>query len=65
MFIIIVFWLGSDRPLGLLFFRTHLILNFFPYSRLASYLLQFLYLISFLLFPCASVNTRARVPHFL
>ena len=37
-------------------------LCFFPYSRLSSYLLRlFLYLISFLLFPCASVwvNTRA------
>ena len=31
-------------------------LCFFPYSRLSSYLLRlFLYLISFLLFPCASV----------
>ena len=41
---------------------------FFPYSRLSSYLLRlFLYLISFLLFPCASVwgNTCAWVPHFL
>ena len=44
------------------------LLCFFPYSRLFSYRLrQFLCLISFLLFPCASVweNTRAWVPHFL
>ena len=44
------------------------LLCFFPYSRLSSYLLRlFLYLISFLLFPCASVweNTRAWVTHFL
>ena len=43
-------------------------LCFFPYSRLSSYLLRlFVYLISFLLFPCASVweNTRAWAPHFL
>ena len=42
-------------------------LCFFPYSRLSSYRLRlFLYLISFLLFPYASVweNTRARVPNF-
>ena len=44
------------------------LLCFFPYSRLSSYILRlFLYLISFLLFPCSSVweNTRAWVPHFL
>ena len=43
-------------------------LCFFPYSSLSSYLLGlFLYLISFMLFPCASVweNTRAWVPYFL
>ena len=43
----------SGRPSGL---------RFFPYSRLSSYLLRlFLYLISFLLFPCSSVweNTSA------
>ena len=42
-------------------------LYFFPYSHISSYLLRlFLYLISILMFPCASVweNTRA-VPHFL
>ena len=43
MFIIIVFWLGCDRPSGLHFSRP---LCFFPYSRLSSYLLRlFLYLI--------------------
>ena len=66
MFIIIVFWLGCDRPSGHLFFRARF--AFFPYSRLSSCLLSlFLYLISFLLFPCASVweNTRAWLPHFL
>ena len=43
MFIIVVFWLGCDRPSGHLFFVT-----------LSSYLLRlFLYLISFLLFPGA------------
>ena len=64
--VIIVFWLGCDRPSGHLFFRARF--AFFPYSRLSSYLFRlFLYLISFLLFPCASVweNTRAWVPHFL
>ena len=44
-------------------------LYFFPNSLLSSLypLLLFLCLISFLLFPCASVweNTRAWVPHFL
>ena len=42
-------------------------LYFFPYSHFFSYLLRlFLYLISFLLFPCASVweNTLAWVPNF-
>ena len=39
----------------------------FPYSLLSTYALLLLCLISFLLFPCASVweNTGARVPHFL
>ena len=63
---IIVFWLGQFRPCGLLFLSCPL--YFFPYWRLSSYLLPlFLYLISFLLFPCASVweNTRAWVPLFL
>ena len=36
MFIIIVFWLGNNRPSGLLFSCP---LCFFPYSRLSSYLL--------------------------
>ena len=50
MFIIIAFWLGSDTPSGLIFFSCP------PYRRLSSYLLHlFLNLISFLLFPCASV----------
>ena len=43
-------------------------LSFFPYSRLSFYPLHlFLWLISFLLFPYASVwkNTRTRVPRFL
>ena len=65
LLIIIIFWLGCDRPSGHLFSCP---LWFFPYSRPSPYILcLFLYLISFLLFPCASVceNTRAWVPHFL
>ena len=65
MFIIIVFWLGSDRP-SWLFFSCCFIS--FHAQRLPSCLLLFLCLISFLLFPCTSVceNTRAGVtPHFL
>ena len=65
MFIIVIFWLGCDRPSGLHFSCP---LCFFPYSRLSSNLLRlFRCLISFLLFPCASVweNTLAWVPHFL
>ena len=57
MFINIVFWLGSDKPSARLdlFFLCHL--YSFPYSRLSSYLLHLsLCLISFLLFPCASVS---------
>ena len=56
MFIIIVFWLGSDRPSGFFFlarftsFHTHA-------SLLTS---SSVYLISFLLFPCASVWENAR-----
>ena len=60
LFIIIVFRLGCDKPSGLLFFSCPL--YFFPYSRLSSVCLRLShYLISFLLFPCASVweNTRA------
>ena len=54
MFINIVFWLGSTRPLGLRFFVPAVLLSI--YSRFSSYLLRlFFYLISFLLFPCASV----------
>ena len=59
LFIINLFWLGCDRPSGLLLFVPALL---FPYSCLSSYLLcLFLYLISLLLFPCAGVweNTRA------
>ena len=59
LFIIIVFWLGCDRPSGLVLFVP---LCFFPCSRLSSYYLRLsLCLISFLLFPCVSVweNTRA------
>ena len=53
IFIIIVFRLGSER-LWHLFFMCPL--YFFPYSHLSPYLLHlFLCLISFLLFPCASV----------
>ena len=65
MVIIIVFWLGSDWPSWFVFLSCPF--YFFPYSRLSSYLLLFLNLISFLLFPCASVvaNTRAWVPHFI
>ena len=65
MFINIVFWLGKDRLIGLL---SSCPLYFFPYSRLSSFSLRlFNCLISFLLFPCASVweNTRAWVPSFL
>ena len=63
--IIIVFWLGSDKPSGLIFLSYPL--YFFPYSRLSFYFLLFLCIISFLLVPRASVweNTRAWVPHFL
>ena len=43
MFIIIVFWLGSDRPSGLLsFVPPHLL---FPYSHLSSYRLRLFILI--------------------
>ena len=52
MFIIIVFWLRCDRPQNL-FFSCPLCL--FPHSRLSCILRRFLYLISFLLFPCANV----------
>ena len=55
MFIIIVFSLGSFRPLGLLFFCA-CFSSFHIRSCLCSYHLRlFLCLISFLLFPCASV----------
>ena len=58
LFIIIVFRLGCDRPSGLLLFVPAVL---FLRLRL------FHCLISFLLFPCASVweNTRAWVPRFL
>ena len=56
MFIIIELWLGCDRPSGLFFSCP---LCFFPSSLLSSYLLRlFLYLISFLVFPCASVKEK-------
>ena len=62
MLIIILFRLGSDRPSGLLFILC--LLYFFPYSRLCSFLLLlFLCLISFLLFPCASVWENTRTVH--
>ena len=49
MFIIIVFWLGNDRPSGLFFLSSPL--YFFPYSHLSSYLLLlFLYLFIFCCF---------------
>ena len=51
--IIIVFWLGSDRPSRLVFFVPALLL---PYLLLSSYHFRlFLCRISFLLFPCTSV----------
>ena len=65
MFYIIVFWLGCEGRRDFFFSCPS---YFFPYSRFSSYLLRlFRYLISFLLFSCASVweNTRAWVPHFL
>ena len=54
MFIFIVFWLGiHDWPPGQFFWRP---LYFFPYTLLSFRpLLLFLYHISLLLFPCASV----------
>ena len=63
LFNIIVFWWGCDRPSGHL---SSCPFCFFPYSRLSYYLRLYLYLISFLLFPCASVweNTCAWVPPF-
>ena len=58
MFIFIILLLGSDRPSGHFFGALY----FFPYSRLSSHnLLLFRYLISFLLFPCASVWENTRV----
>ena len=61
MFIIIV-EPGHEDSLGRRdFFFLSCQLYFFPYSLLSSYLLQLLFLISFLLVPFASVreNTRA------
>ena len=62
MFIVIVFLLRSDRPSGLFL----CMLCVFSYSRLSYLLRLFLYLISFLLFPCANVweNTLEWVPNF-
>ena len=65
MFINNVFWLGRDRLSGLLSFVPAVL---FPYLRLSSFRLRLSHgLISFLLFPWASVweNTRAWVPRFL
>ena len=50
MFIIILFWLSSDWAIGLVYFVPALLI----YILLCS-LRLFLYLISFLLFPCTSV----------
>ena len=64
MFIIIVFWLGCERLSGLFFCACVSSVH----ARASSYhLCLFLYLISFLLFPCMTVseNTHAWVPHFL
>ena len=63
MFIIIVFWLECDRPSGLIFFVSALLLSILMPPFLPS---SSVYLISFLLFTCASVweNTLAWVPHF-
>ena len=62
MFISIVFWLGCDRPSGHLFFLPALLLSILTPLLPSSFVP---YLISFLLFPFASVweNTRARVPY--
>ena len=64
MFIIILLCLGSGRPSGLLFFVPALLLSILTPLFLSS---SSVYLISFSLFPCASVweNTGARVPYFL
>ena len=43
MFIIIVFWLGSDRPSELLFLSCPLC--FFPHSRFTSYLLRLFFVL--------------------
>ena len=63
LFIIITFWLGCDSPSGLFFVPALLISILTPLFLPSS---LFLYLISFLPFPCASVweNTRALVPYF-
>ena len=63
MFIIIVFWLGSDIVSGL-FFRAPFTF-FHIHASLLS--LRLSHCLSFLLFPCVSVweNTRAWVPHIL
>ena len=62
IFIIIVFWLGSDGCWYFIFFCA----CFTSFHTHAS-LLTFCIFISFLLFPCASVweNTHAWVLHFL
>ena len=58
LFIIIVFWLGCDRPLRLLLFVLAVL--FFPILTPVCLRLSHC-LISFLLFPCVSVleNTRS------
>ena len=64
--IIIMFWLGCGRPSGLFIFDRACFASFYTHASLLPSLFV-LYLISFLLFPCASVweNTLAWVPHFL
>ena len=51
--IVIVFWLGCEGPSGLLLFVPASLLSI--HTPLFYLLRLFLYLISFLLFPCASV----------
>ena len=59
MFIIIVFRLGSDKTWGLLFFRA----SFTSFHNHASLLTLFVcfFILSFLLFPCASVCEKTRL----
>ena len=61
---IIVYWLGSDRPSDLLYFSYPL---YFHTHAFFTFVICFFRLISFLLFPCASIreNARAWVSHVL